>query len=584
MFVRRSHILKKNRAREMPRHFIFFDTETTDKETADINEKELIFKLGCVCYVRVDRGSKEYFDFETIDEFWKFVISKLKRNISLYIVSHNLPFDFRIVKGFAEMNRRHFFQSKIIYEGTTNIFVYEGKQDKRLIFLDNMNFFKLPLKTLGNNIGLEKLDIKKDDLKIYCKRDVEIMVKAWDLLIHFIDSNDLGNFAPTIAGQAFNAYRHRFMNHPIYIHNISEVIADERESYHGGRTECFKLGMMPRKNYYMFDVNSMYPSVMKELEYPVKFIRTENNPSIKKLWKLLKENCVIAEVMIDTDEPVFPVKERGKLIFPTGTFRTLLTTREVEYALKAGAIINIGRVRVYKKENIFSEYVDFFYKKKKEYKESGNESFSYLCKLFLNSLYGKFGQRNKFYEPVSLKFPNDGMFYDTEKKIVYKVINGQTQKFKGFREGIDSFVSIPAHITADARMKLWRIIKSIGKKNVFYCDTDSIITSKKIKTGVKLGELSLKEKSDHLIIWGNKDYEFGKDVVMKGIKKNAEKMEDGKFKQDQFEGMAGSIQRDRINSVFVRRIEKVLKRNYDKGKVEGANIVPFKLKCQEKLY
>lgn len=572
MFIRKAHILRRNKSNEMPRRFIFFDTET-DTHPIDDTESELFLKMGTACYTLADAEKKEWRTFKNIPAFWSFVFSRLQNKTTTYLIAHNLPFDFRILKGFAEMSKRKFEQGKIIFEGTTNIFTFEGTKGRRLVFLDNMNFFKLPLAVLGDNIGLKKLNIESDDLESYCRRDVEIMIKAWEMFFSFLKLNDLGNFAPTIAGQALNAFRHKFMNHEIFIHNKDSLITDERESYHGGRTECFKLGKFPKNKYRMYDVNSMYPAMMKKYDYPVKYTGTLTAPSHEKLRVLLKSKCLIGMFLICSPFPVFPVKDKGKLIFPIGRFWAMLTTREIEYARVNKMIMKTGRVHIYDRKNIFSEYVDFFYQKKKEYKDAGNDSFTYICKLFLNSLYGKFGQKNKFYEDVKIKFKNDGNYWDADKDIQYRVINGRTQKFSGWREGIESFVAIPAHITADARMRLWEIITAAGQKNVFYCDTDSIITTAKMPTGKNLGELSLKEESANLIIYGNKDYVFGKTETIKGIKKNATRLSPDSFEQIQFEGMNGAIRNNRINEVRIKKITKKLKRDYDKGIVLYSGVV-----------
>ena len=559
----------------MPRHFIFFDTETKDKKLNDV-ETELLFKIGCGAYYDFNRNSKPVFcDFDNLKTFWDFVFKYVRNKQTLYIISHNLPFDFRVAKGFKEMTKRKMTQDKIIFEGTTNIFSF-SKDTSRLIFLDNMNYFKLPLKILGHNIGIEKLDIEKDNLKIYCKRDVEILIKAWQLLLNFINNNDLGNFAPTIAGQSFNAFRHKFMSENIYIHVNENIIDDERMAYHGGRTECFKLGKI-KGNSYMYDFNSMYPSVMRDFEYPKKYLTSAIYPTKNKLKQLVKDYCLIAKCKVEVKEPVFPKRENGKLIFPIGCFETYLTTREIQYALENKIMILVSRIHIYEKANLFKDYVDFFYKLKVKYRNENNDSFCYLCKLFLNSLYGKFGQRNKQYELSNQSFPVDGQYYEVETKQLYRVINGKTEKLTGLKEGVDSFVSIPAHITADARMKLWKLIKKLGRQNVFYCDTDSVITSKRMNETKELGGVSLKDKSNHLVIYGNKDYEFGKDIVMKGIKKDAIKINGNEFRQVQFEGLAGAIANDRINSVIIKNINKKLKRNYDKGLCVNNIILPYKL-------
>jgi hypothetical protein len=582
---RKSHILRANKHLEYPSYIIFFDTETEDKKINSL-EKELNFKIGWLCYWDIKKNIKKYYYFNSKKKFWNFVFSKSYNKRKLYLIAHNLPFDFRILKGFKTLSKNNYRQEKLIFKGTTNIFKFR-KGTKTLMFIDNMNFFNGSLQKLGENMGLSKLNIKKDNLKVYCKRDVEIMVLAWKFLLSFLKENNLGNFAPTIAGQSFNAYRHRFMKEKIFIHTNLNAIKMERESYHGGRVESFRIGKMPIQDYFLLDVNSMYPSVMSFYDYPSKLIKIKNKLTLKQLKKYNKKYALIAEVSLITKEPFLPIKIKNKTFYPIGKIRSKLTTREIDYALNNAKIKKIGKTLIYEKRNLFNDYVKFFFTEKQKYKKNKNESLTYLCKIFLNSLYGKFGQKIEYYQDIGKSNRKDGYFdlTDIDNNIdkTYRVINGNLQEFIGEKEGYESFVAIPATITADARIKLWKIIKKAGIENVYYCDTDSVIVNTqgfnnlKNEIGDNLGQLSLQEKNNNLKIYGLKDYVFGEKIVIKGIRKNAIMIGENKFSQEKFEGLNGAIRNDRINKVIVSKINKNLKRQYDKGKVKGNRVYPFKL-------
>jgi hypothetical protein len=244
---------------------------------------------------------------------------------------------------------------------------------------------------------------------------------------------------------------------------------------------------------------------------------------------------------------------------------------------------------------IFREYVDFFYRMRQEYIETNNIAFAYICKIFMNSLYGKFGQRNEIYETVGFDSKEaDGAFeyWDTDTNQLRKrrVIGGAIQESIGFREGYESFCAIASHVTADARMKLWELFETAGTENVMYCDTDSAVTNEKGTekltplVGKGLGKLSVKGVSVHLVLHGNKDYEFGEEVVMKGIKKDAVQIGDGLFEQTQFEGLAGAIRNGRTGRMMTHTMTKQLKRVYDKGVVlKSGRVVPIRLGYQGRL-
>ncbi|GAI81660.1 unnamed protein product, partial [marine sediment metagenome] len=109
----------------------------------------------------------------------------------------------------------------------------------------------------------------------------------------------------------------------------------ERDAYKGGRVECFYLGHLNTEKHYVLDVNSLYPTVMRNNKYPVKYLHIKHNVTLKAFARLLKRKSIVAKVLIETDKPVYGVR-RDRLVFPTGRFWTSLCTPELKYAVKAG--------------------------------------------------------------------------------------------------------------------------------------------------------------------------------------------------------------------------------------------------------
>lgn len=593
-----AHALKDNQTTETPKHVIFFDTETVER-TIHSKAKRLELRLGVACYTRyreVGRNdSHAWLDFGDSRVFWDWVFSKCRDRTRVYLVAHNVVFDIKVTKGFAALRGEGFVTRKIIVNGTSNIWEFR-KGTRSIVVLDNMNFFKTSLADLGDAIGIPKMEMPAEDSSVeawatYCRRDVEVMRRAWELWLSFIKVHDLGTFGKTLASQAMNAYRHRFMPHTIYIHDAERAIALERESYHGGRTECFFIGKMPDAEYHVLDVNSMYPSVMKEHAYPKKLIKFRDNVPLREFRRLLTHYCLTAEVDLDVTEPVFSTRQDNRLIFPIGRFTTSLTTRELAYAQAKGWIKKVKRTAIYEKAKLFERYVDFFYARRLEYKNAGNEPFAYMCKLLLNSLYGKFGQRNEVFEKVGVDSDApDGIarYYDLDLQrwVTRRTINGVVEESQGQKEGFNSFVAVAAHITADARVKLWEIIKKAGRSNVFYCDTDSIFTNNEGKDRTRalsrpreLGYLSTKGSSRNLEIFGPKDYVFGEARTLKGIRSDAKRITETKFEQLKFEGFAGALRNGRLDEMILETVEKSLSREYKKGIVQSnGHVRPIELR------
>jgi hypothetical protein len=165
------------------------------------------------------------------------------------------------------------------------------------------------------------------------------------------------------------------------------------------------------------------------------------------------------------------------------------------------------------------------------------------------------------------------------------VVSGIIEESVGFQEGWNTLVAIAAHITADARLKLWDLILLAGRENVFYCDTDSVFTNDRgfarakseIVAG-KLGKLDLKGSSNLLLIRGAKDYVFGNTTVIKGIRADAKKISENEYEQTQFEGFAGALRKGRLDKMMLGTVRKSLHREYKKGIItKTGHVKPFTL-------
>ena len=593
---RKPHKIKRNKTTALPRYFLFFDTETTEEVVSE-SERKQVLRLGWV--VRVYRDKREnklrerWCEFRTVKEFWDFVEESVIEKGKLWCFAHNLDFDFRVLQGFKVLKERGWEIQTFIYDNK-NIILSFHKNSKTLLFLDTFNYFKGSVRKMGEAVGLQKLEVdfttvSEEELSRYCKRDVEIIKEFVMRLVDFIEKENLGSLQKTLASQAFTTFRHRFMKHSIFIHNNVEVIELERESYRGGRTEVFYIGKLPKGCYYKLDVNSMYPFVMRERLYPTKLIKLETHPTLSGLKRALERFFVIAHLRIHVKQPCVCVKGE-RLIFPIGEFDAFLCSPEIELVLKHGEILKVYKYAIYEQASIFKEYVDFFYSLKEKYAREGNGAFKQIAKLFLNSLYGKFGQRIRLFDKIGECEHEDGyeVVFDMEtgERITYRFLNGEVwMESKDYIEGENSFVAIASAVTAYARCYLWSLIEKAGLENVFYCDTDSLIVNQEgyerlrdYLDDYKLGYLKCEGVSEYVEIRNAKDYTFGEEVKRKGVKKDAVEIAPNIFKQEQFERLRSAWRKGRVNEVIVKEQIKELKQEYKKGIVtESGRVKPFVL-------
>ncbi len=447
-----------------------------------------------------------------------------------------------------------------------------------------MNWFVESLEKAGKRIEMPKLEIDFDKcsveyLKVYGKRDVEIEIANFKLFIKFLEANTISRLCYTRGSTAMAAYLFRHYQTKIYIHNNKEAIDLERESYRGARTECFFIGDLEYANYYILDVNSLYPFVMRNNVYPVKYKEISYQITQNTLRDFLKTKSVTARVLIETDEPVYAVR-RGRTIFPVGRFWVTLTSPELLYALENNHIIKIDDVVIYEQANIFKSYVERFYKLRQEFKSANIAEYEDLCKKMLNSLYGKFGQKADVWKKIG-DCPDE----PDRVEIVFqhgvrgvkqiRYLLGEIYELIGYEESYNSFPAIAAHVTGFARMHLYKLMKQAGEGNYFYCDTDSLIVNELGLQNLEnqldektLGYLKIEDTVNTVCLRGLKDYSTVSKTVIKGIRKNAVEKSYGVYEQEQWPSFRGLLRSGDVNLYTVKKVTKVLNRKYTKGIVD----------------
>ena len=620
-----THELKGTTKMTFPSRVIFIDTETKQEKRIINNgtqtTEEIIHHLFFGVAQYVDYDSKKTHDeliFYHEWDFWEWVENHTADHKKLIIIGHNMDFDFRVLRGFTYLSDMGYELKNLIADGSKFLctFNFKGKNDyenliddpkyehekrKTIQILDTVNWFKVSLRKLGEQIGDYKLDFPsyEDPIEkwiIYCKQDVNVLRKTYENWINFLKENNLGTFSETLAKQALTAFKYRFLKHKVIIHCNKDAVAMERQAYYGGRTECYFIGKESKGKYYKFDVNSMYPYVMRNNVFPAK-LQGVRHIDLNKTVKGSSKNIVrIALCNIDTKKNCIPYRYNKRLCFPVGTMQCHLCEPEIQLAEKMGAKVEILKVAYYEATPLFQFWVDECYALRRKFKEESNNIYQFCIKILMNSLYGKMGQKTPVWKEVFDDGTNDNWiktFIDAEsgKTRHIKCISGKWFEQFGEEEGFDSFVAIAAFVTSYARVYLYEILEMAGHENCYYMDTDSVIVNEDGKERLtslldesELGKLKIEKTDDTVEIYNLKDYVFGGETVLKGVSKNSVKLSENKFLCEQWEHLNGALMRDRMETVVTKKIIKNLSRNYNKGVVTATGRVkPYSLD-QETLF
>jgi hypothetical protein len=572
------HALKRNHCNALPRYIIAYDSETQPFSYDGSNERRSHkFRLGVATTARMvgtrPIGKKTH-RIGNRENFWALLNQFTAVNYTTWVIAHNILFDM-IVTGLPEK----FEQSQLVVEWPRSKRTREDNNcdnahcrtlcvldspptiiaakyvptGGRIVFVDTLNYFPVTLADLGRAVGIPKMDMPNfsasdSDWYRYCENDCEILFRAFTELIHWVKDKDMGMFRYTAPSQAMSAYRHRFMQSQILIHDNQQAKTLERRGYFGGRTEVFRIGQVD-KIVHQYDVNSLFPYVMQYGMFPCKlqYIVTREQYEVDNMPE--DPRSTLAEVEIETNSPIYPLRTEEKIVYPIGRFRTVLCGAELQHAFSHHDIRSVRSFCVYQLDVLFQRWVDELWLLRKGYKSDGNYLYAEFAKRLMNSLYGKFGQRSSQWQNVPKRIAAIPWSQWTERDLItgdrtcYRSFGWTVQRMTN-REEIDgTFVAISAFITSAARMYMNLLRWIAGSSNVYYQGVDSLVVTTEGREYLEragridndtLGLLRHEITTNNGEIVGCNDYLLGTKLVISGRAFDHRQLDGGQIKQRAF--------------------------------------------------
>jgi hypothetical protein len=378
-------------------------------------------------------------------------------------------------------------------------------------FRDSYNILPVPLAAYKKDeidyTKFEKSERHKHMAEItrYLHKDTEYLR---ELVVRFRDQYGNGL---TLAGSAMKVWQERSRRTAPqstrgFYHEISPY-------YYGGRVECCETGPVHFPTT-LIDINSAYPYAMLH-QHPISTQASVVVPNKNDAIRTDSFYSVAAR-----SAGAFPIRLRTGTVFPNDETRRVfhVTGWELLAAIetKTAQIDRIVKRYDFAETIDFKGYVHHFYDIKKSAAKGSPEYI--FAKLFMNSLYGKFGANPEEYTNNTICDPrfikeacNDGYDFAGELgpwAVLSSPLEGPQERFYN--------VATAASITGFVRAYLWRHMCMLrrGGCRVLYCDTDSIIYGGKaprtLALGKELGQWNEEARFTMGGIAGKKLYAFQK--------------------------------------------------------------------------
>lgn len=478
-----------------------------------------------------------------------------------------------------------------------------NKEDSKSIFplsLNNVNYQGIvPEFKYFKDISLDKYtkykefyknktwSFKEESIK-YCTLDciaLHKILSKFNQLIYKKFKLNPSNY-PTLPSLAFNLFTTKYLKRDS-IHMLSGEIANNiRQSYSGGAVDMYLSKSLNSREIYAYDVNSLYPFVMKDKGYPI-------GPPTYFIGNILLQNpqafgffyCKIS-VPSYIKHPVLQArvktKDGNKSIFPTGNWEGMYFSEELYNATKNGYVFEVLWGYTFEKGFVFKNYVDDLYNLRLTYPKT--DPMNLISKLLLNSLYGRFGMDDSFintkvipkeeYLTLENKY-KDGIkdVIDLKDKYLVQYKDPQiTQNtlLEGERETHNVNISIASAVTAYARIHMSQFKNNNLLPRLFYSDTDSLYFDGPLPHHLispnELGKFKLEGIYNQAVFLAPKVYALknqeGEIIKIKGLNKEAI--------------LKNNISLDTLDKLLVEDSFKELSQNkwfrhLDKGNIEILN-------------
>ena len=411
--------------------------------------------------------------------------------------------------------------------------IYEIKYDT-LCFRDSYKILPRSIKDLENSFATNRkkgdLDVNqhhfktlnyemlanfKNKLREYMHNDVMLQYDIFKgAQRHFYELFDFLDISckRTLPSIALEIFRTKFLSQNTIFKLNAHQEEQIRKSYYGGGVDVY----IPKgENLHVYDVNSLYPFVMLN-HMPAgrpKFVTFRN----KKSLDYQDFGFFVANITFNKQcqAPLLPTRlKNGITVFPKGNWNGIYFSEELKKAISVGYEVSIIRGWVFERKKVFSNYVNSIYNLRIN---TNKPAINFLCKLLLNSLYGRLGIKGyhqktsivdakefleiekfhniskhtkitpelymctysnaiaKDYEnPVASKMQSKPIHNIDENVPDQNLIKKKQQALQIRAANMNMAVHLSSAITSYARIYMYDF-KNIPNNPCFYSDTDSVV-------------------------------------------------------------------------------------------------------------
>ena len=231
---------------------------------------------------------------------------------------------------------------------------------------------------------------------------------------------------------------------------------------------------------HQLDVRSMYPAILATELFPARRYSYRVDVTARDVWDLLPIYAQLVDCTIETDVAEYPCRVNGRIIYPTGRFRTILTGPELVRLRREGSIKKVWRQGLYHTGTPFDRAARAMIDQRERAEARNDPIWARFAKLVANSMAGKLAQRRSTWVEAPRVAPRQdwgewtesgargakGTRYRALARLVWKKVDDPT--------GAGEYTAAFSYLTAYGRVQMRAFRECCPAESVISQDTDGL--------------------------------------------------------------------------------------------------------------
>jgi len=528
----------------VPRRFVFFTTEAVSSVHDGAEHQRWAGGVTSELHWQ----SKEHHWSKAVithhgapESLWGTITGAARDDTRTVVVAHNLGYHLRIADGFTILVAMGWRIDKLVIAANHVGFdLTQGR--RRLVVIDSTTVIPGSIEKLAKLLEMPRPSdaIAGDPAGTQfaqAERSVAVLSRAYLIIVDLLRDNDLGCWARTGSGIAWNTFTRRFLDTKVLVHGFDDVREIESEANYGGRNEVWKWGRLDKGTWTEWDAELAYASVLATETLPSYYRAHVIGVRMGHIRATYPAERWLIHAEVETELPTLPLRDQHGSYFPIGTMTGWWWDCELLLAEDHGARVTVKSAHRYSGEDYLATWANWVIDRVADKSTPEARVVGIAAKHFQRAIVGRSAMRFRTWSevgPAWLKGVSYMPMLDLGSQITGEVFQAGGRCFEAFdRTWWDSALpQLLSAVSAHCRVRLYEAMSVAGFDHVAYVDTDSLIVdeegSERLRAAIREGRLySLRVKSvlKRLSVWApryvtsrstNKISGVGRDRIAKG--------------------------------------------------------------------